>query len=724
MLSVLELSSLPVVFRCKYSENMSLVSWLSKKNPRLVNRFEKPGLPGLPDPNSSESSQSAKVCEAANEAIVGAVKEKTARKRRGPYHKYTDEERAEIAKYGCLHGCTKAAAHFSKKLDRNVSYTTVQSMMIEYKSRLSRVSDPSSVSSLAPKPRGRTTLLPTELDNMVCQHLRAIRASGGVVSRRITIATANGIVKARNPSLLKEFGGFLDFSIGWVNSVHSRINFVKRKGTKTARKLPENFGSLKEKFLAGISDKVKEHQIPADLIMNFDETGLALVPAADWTLAEKGSRDVAMLGKDDKRQITAVLACTPTGKLLPPQLLYQGSTSRCHPPASIPFPEAWDIWHSDSHWSTHETILRYINTVLKPYADSVKQKLGLADSQRGLIVLDIYAAHRTPDVLAEFDKAGFELVFVPANCTGELQPLDLSVNGPLKEKSKEAFSRWYSEHVCDSIKELSETGESVEESISKVPQPDLRMSIVKPLHCKWLIDAFAAVASRPDLVRHGWETSGILQALAALLQSDVPNPVSVNEHYLESVNCQSRLDGRTWSHACTVISGLCCKAGLSSGIALDAEAFPSAELQSKFVELMREGNALYDKVFSSQGNPYLSAYDVVKKVASLQLNIPPYGELGFNTTEVAEKKIAAYLERAGFPAYSIFTSKGKSFAVMFAANGNTFILDSHAHGRRGGLLALCCNLESCVHFICNGLLNGLSFERGASLTFVSLRDAE
>ena len=153
-----------------------------------------------------------------------------------------------------------------------------------------------------------------------------------------------------------------------------------------------------------------------------------MVLSSQWKMAERGSKDVSLLGMDDKRQITAVLACTPTGTLLSSQLLYQGSTTRCHPPAHVVFPHGWDIWHSESHWSTRETVKRFISKILKPYADSVISELALPVSQRGLVILDVYAAHRTPDVLEEFQRNGFEVVFVPANCTSELQPLDLSLN--------------------------------------------------------------------------------------------------------------------------------------------------------------------------------------------------------------------------------------------------------------------------------------------------------
>lgn len=80
------------------------------------------------------------------------------------------------------------------------------------------------------------------------------------------------------------------------------------------------------------------------------------------TLAEKGSKEIAIVGTEDKRQITAVLACTPLGELRPPQLLYQGTTDRCPPPSSVRFPEGWDIWHSHSHWSAELYFVIFIRS--------------------------------------------------------------------------------------------------------------------------------------------------------------------------------------------------------------------------------------------------------------------------------------------------------------------------------------------------------------------------
>ena len=42
---------------------------------------------------------------------------------------------------------------------------------------------------------------------------------------------------------------------------------------------------------------------------------MSIIPASDWTMNEKGSKQVKMVGLDDMGQITALLACTKSGKI-------------------------------------------------------------------------------------------------------------------------------------------------------------------------------------------------------------------------------------------------------------------------------------------------------------------------------------------------------------------------------------------------------------------------
>ena len=82
-------------------------------------------------------------------------------------------------------------------------------------------------------------------------------------------------------------------------------------------------------------------------------------------------RETSLKGLDDKREIMAV---TLSGTLLPPQLLFEGKTDRCHP--AINFPDEWDIFHTENHWSNTSTVLRFIYKVINPYLHKKRVELG------------------------------------------------------------------------------------------------------------------------------------------------------------------------------------------------------------------------------------------------------------------------------------------------------------------------------------------------------------
>ena len=67
------------------------------------------------------------------------------------------------------------------------------------------------------------------------------------------------------------------------------------------------------------------------------------------------------------------------------------------------------------------------------------------------------------------------LVYVPASCTSELQPLDKSTNDPYEKELKQCLIDWYASEV----KKVLDKGEEVHIS--------LQTSIIKELCENWII---------------------------------------------------------------------------------------------------------------------------------------------------------------------------------------------------------------------------------------------
>ena len=143
------------------------------------------------------------------------------------------------------------------------------------------------------------------------------------------------------------------------------MKFVKRRGSTTTKYLVDDFEAIKNQFLADAVIVKNLLEIPDDLILNLDHTGINIVPGSTWTMDHKGKQHVELLALDDKRQITAVVCGSLPGNLLPFQLIYQGKTTGCLP--KVKLPKDWHITCTENHWSNEQKTLEYIELVLLPY---------------------------------------------------------------------------------------------------------------------------------------------------------------------------------------------------------------------------------------------------------------------------------------------------------------------------------------------------------------------
>ena len=286
-------------------------------------------------------------------------------------------------------------------------------------------------------------------------------------------ASDEGIVRATDRTMLQENGGHIQLTEGWAYSLLKRMNFVMRKAstkTKTSLTQPE-FERAKKAYLKKIKETVVDGKIPPELLINFDQTGVNIVPGSQWTQAEKGSSRVEITALGDKRQITITVAGTLSGTLLPFQALYEGKTERCHPSAD--FPEGFDFWHTPNYWANSDTCcIRFITKIILPYICATRKDLGLAEEHMAVVIFDSFKGHQGEEMKLLLLRNNILSVVVPSNCTDLLQPLDLSVNKPLKDHLRRSFQSWYSQQVS---KQMNEGKKPDEITV------DTRLPVMKPL---------------------------------------------------------------------------------------------------------------------------------------------------------------------------------------------------------------------------------------------------
>ena len=195
------------------------------------------------------------------------------------------------------------------------------------------------VKSLPTKAQGRPLLLGQDLDKAVQEYIEVMRAAGGVVNTAIVMAAAVGIVSSRDVTKLSSYGGYMNITKTWAKSLLKQMEYVKRKCSNAGNISPTQFAEIQEVFLADIKAQVLMNDIPDELIINWDQTGVPLVHTGEWTVHNASEKIISIANSDDKHQITAILAASMAGEYLAPQLIFKGKTQRCHPP--VTFPKEW-----------------------------------------------------------------------------------------------------------------------------------------------------------------------------------------------------------------------------------------------------------------------------------------------------------------------------------------------------------------------------------------------
>jgi hypothetical protein len=232
-----------------------------------------------------------------------------------------------------------------------------------------------------------------------------------------------------------------------------------------------------------------------------------------------------VLGADDKRQITACVASSLNGTLLPLQLIFQGKTPRCLPPATpLSLSSLAHLTFSENHWSSQATMQQYINEVIMPHAEASIRQHRLDADAKIILVLDVWSVHKSEEFrrFLRTSHPRIHLVFVPANCTSKLQVADVMLQRPFKHGISRRFNEWAAKQIAAQIAAEQVVGLS----------ESLKMGAIKPLVLEWCMESWRELKERRELIVDGWmkcctslfnvmEPAKRIEALAAVAKREL-----------------------------------------------------------------------------------------------------------------------------------------------------------------------------------------------------------
>ena len=205
-----------------------------------------------------------------------------------------------------------------------------------------------------------------------------------------------GIITAKAPAIFevtvtrKVYGKYI-----W-DHFQCRDSFVKkflkeemgwslRRATRPGKKTPENIEQVLTDAALHLTSTISEFGVLKFLIVNSDQTGVLYSAGGEETYDKIGSKQVEVIGMDEKRSFTLMVGISMSGEVLPFQVVYAGKTNRSLPTNSAPdYTKAtkelgflFESSGNESHWSTMKTMESYVTQILAPYFESHRQQHGL-----------------------------------------------------------------------------------------------------------------------------------------------------------------------------------------------------------------------------------------------------------------------------------------------------------------------------------------------------------
>ena len=376
---------------------------------------------------------------------------------------YSHAQKAKVAKYARFHGVRAASRHFGIHHNNAQRWLSEDLDTVKVTKRSKRKNK---------KGQGRKITYPQHIEDELMKWILEKREIQNV-------SVSTGAIRMKALSLIKPIIPSFKASEGWARGFLQRNNLVLRAKTSIAQMLPADLEEKIARFRQDVCYIRINGDFDYDLIANMDETPVYFDMVPSRTVDRKGIK--VRTTKSEKRRITAVLACSSTGKMLPPMLIFKGTTSRSV--RNVTGSEGTVVSYQSKAWVDEKQMLKWITDIWMKYTRK----------RPSLLFLDSFSAHLTDEVKDKFKTYNTTVVVIPGGCTSVLQPLDVSINKPVKAILRQSWEQYMLDQTITSSGKIS---------------PPSKQAIVN-----WIEEANDKLNSKPCIVKKAFLVTGLSNAL-------------------------------------------------------------------------------------------------------------------------------------------------------------------------------------------------------------------
>lgn len=464
---------------CTVKRSPPTSSASAKKRPKFVGKGKRPvgrprkKQPEIIDLTSEASLPPAKKPRKGDKTNSSEDEESESKSSRSVLHRmYSPAQKKAVATYARFNGVRKAARKY-RVHHRNVQRWLKEEMQV-IKNPKKRRNQPG---------QGKKITYPQEVEDQLLKWILEKR-------EKSYLPVSRGMIRLKARTLIQQHNPQFTASEGWLQKFMRRHKLVLRCRTTLSQTLPCDLETKITAFHDRVRHVRENSDFPFELIANMDETPVYLDMIPSRTVNKKGKRSILVRSTNsEKRRITAVMCCNAAGKFLPTLAIFKGKTLRAL--KGITPPHGIHVRAQKNAWIDKDLMLYWIQNIWKAFTKG----------RPSLLILDRCKAHLEDSVKDAFQKCNTTTILIPGGCTSVVQPLDVSLNKPIKDHLR---SQWTGYMI-----KKSEESEQQETPLEKIPPPS------KQLICEWLEVAVSKLSSNPVVVKKSFQVTGISNALGA-----------------------------------------------------------------------------------------------------------------------------------------------------------------------------------------------------------------
>lgn len=192
-------------------------------------------------------------------------------------------------------------------------------------------------------------------------------------------------------------------------------------------------------FFQLYNELLNEKPTTPDNIWNMDESGFSTVPPKTGkVIAEKGSKRVGQMASGERGvNIIMAIAVNAIGRMIPPFFLFPRKIMREYymhnaPPLSVGYANG-------SGWMQRDEFLKFMHHFIR-HSNAKK-------GTNTLLLLDNHISHISIEAIDLAIEHDISMLTFPPHCSHRMQPLDVSVFGPVKRMFSSQCSDWMKSNI-------------------------------------------------------------------------------------------------------------------------------------------------------------------------------------------------------------------------------------------------------------------------------------